>query len=83
MKDSFTLDDLIFYAYCETAELKENNLFDVTKTDTRLKNDFKDLFASSSQIGPGKNVIDNIMSYSRALCVIKTEKAGVLNFIMN
>jgi len=83
MKDSFTLDDLIFLAYCETAELEEDNLFDISETDKRLKNEFKDLFLNSSKVTPEKRIIDNIMSYSRTLCVIKTNKAGIINFIMN
>lgn len=83
MKDSFTLDDLIFFAYCETSELEERNLFDTSRTDSKLKDEFRDLFIDSSKVAPEKRIIDNIMSYARALCVIKTERAGVLNFIMN
>lgn len=32
---------------------------------------------------PEERIITNILNYSRALSVIKTEKAGTLNLLMN
>jgi hypothetical protein len=83
MKDSYTLDDLIFYAYCETEDLGETRLFDNSKAEEKFRNEFKSMFLDSKKVSPDRRLIDNIMSYARALCVIKTERAGVLNFIMN
>ena len=45
--------------------------------------DEKNLFSNNSAVLPEKRIVENIMSYARALCVIKTENAGVLNLIMN
>ena len=83
MKDSFTLDDLIFYAYCETEDLDEERIFDSSAVDEKFRNEFKSMFLDSKTVSPDRKIIDNIMSYARALCVIKTERAGALNFIMN
>jgi len=83
MKDSITLDDLIFYAYCETEDLEEKRIFDSSAVDEKFRNEFMSMFLDSKTVSPDRKIIDNIMSYARALCVIKTERAGVLNFIMN
>lgn len=83
MKDSITLDDLIFYAYCETEDLEEKSIFDNSKAEEKFRNEFKCMFLDSKTVSPDRRIVDNIISYSRALCVIKTERAGVLNFIMN
>ncbi|MCD4683631.1 MAG: hypothetical protein K8R86_10145 [Bacteroidales bacterium] len=83
MKNAFTLDDLISFAYSETNDLDEKNLFENLGADKRLKDEFKNLFSDSAKVSPEKRIIDNIMSYAHALCVIKTKKAGVLTFIMN
>jgi hypothetical protein len=32
---------------------------------------------------PGESVIRNLLNYSKALAVVKTEETGILNLVMN
>jgi hypothetical protein len=38
---------------------------------------------TKNRISPGENVIRNILSYSKALAILKTEQAGTINWVMN
>ena len=68
MKDSFTLNDLF--------------LFSVTDGLTNDMEDEKHKWDEYPE-GPDERIITNILNYSRALSVIKTKRAGVLNLLMN
>ena len=71
MKDSFTLDEFILYS---------------TGADS---NGGHEMFKNRNQIGmndlpgPDKRIINNIMSYSRALAVLKTKQTGHVNLLLN
>ena len=39
--------------------------------------------AVTEKVGPDKRIIDNILSYSRALSVMKTKGAGHINLLLN
>jgi hypothetical protein len=85
MKNSFTLNDLLFFNYNETEEGKEHGfsainlpvLNEYYYLNTPLTTGKKWLFS------PDEKIVKNIMNYSRALIVLKTEKTGSFNFLMN
>lgn len=69
MKDSFTLNDLIFFSNTDGLQNK-------------MEDDEKYSWDEYPE-GPDQKIITNILNYSRALSVIKTKRAGVLNLLMN
>lgn len=88
MKSSFTLNDLILFAYNETKEPEKRKLFKTMQTNQRLKDEFKSIIGikycvDSSLISPNKRILSNIMSYSRALSIFKTRRTGNFNLLMN
>jgi len=71
MKDSFTLNDFILYSTNFGSESED----EMTEEHSKIcENDLD---------GPDKRVIDNILSYSRALSVLKTKRAGNFNLLLN
>ncbi|MCB2220536.1 MAG: hypothetical protein KQI35_09085 [Bacteroidetes bacterium] len=87
MKSSFTFDDLFLFAYNETLET-EDHMVHREQEDQELKNELKemmgnDLTSDDESVSPDKRIICNIMSYSRALSVIRTKQAGNINLLLN
>ncbi|MCB0821125.1 MAG: hypothetical protein KDC09_00405 [Bacteroidales bacterium] len=87
MKSSFTLDDLFLFAFNETHETNESMVGHDFEVD-EMKNELKELLGhefktEEESIAPSKRVISNIMSYSRALNVVRTKQAGNINLLMN
>ena len=87
MKSSYTPNDLILFAYCETKKPEQQNLYKELRTDKSLREEFKSIlgdkfYVDSSFISPGKRIVSNLISYSKALFVMKT-KAGNFNLLMN
>jgi len=79
MKNSFTLDDLILSNYCETHNSNAMNKSDLMHLDFNLKQELDDNFS----VSPDQRIINNILSYSQALCVLPTKGAGNVNVLMN
>jgi len=79
MKNSFTLDDLILSNYCETHNSNEMNKSDLMHLDFNLKQELDD----NLSVSPDQRIINNILSYSQALCVLPTKRAGNINILMN
>ena len=71
MKDSFTLDEFILYS----AKF-------LTNSDNEMVGEQRE-HCSSDQIAPDKRVVQNILSYSKALSVMKTKCAGNINLLLN
>ncbi len=71
MKDSFTLDDFILFSTRFAAD-NEGDMVDERRHTT-----------VSERIGPDKRIVSNILSYSRALSVMKTKGAGNINLLLN
>ncbi len=87
MKSPFTLDDLFLFAYNETHETEDHMLRRESEAN-EMKNELKDMMASEQSeeehcVSPDKRIISNIMSYSRALNVVRTKQAGNINLLMN
>ena len=70
MKDSFTLNDLILYSSIGSESEEEMQTIQVNKR-------------GENPAGPDRRVIQNIMNYSRALSVIKTNQAGPVKLLLN
>ncbi|MCD4695602.1 MAG: hypothetical protein K8S16_05105 [Bacteroidales bacterium] len=70
MKDSFTFSDLILFSDNESSKILNVNIS-------------RDLKSGDEQFLPDKRIINNILSYSRALNVIKINNAGNINLLMN
>ena len=87
MKSSFTIDDLFLFAINETLETEDHMKCDELEA-SELKHEFREIlgsenFDSNGRVSPEKRLINNIMSYSRALNVVRTKQAGTLNLLMN
>lgn len=87
MKSSFTIDDLFLFAINETLETEDHMKCDGIGAH-ELKHEFKEIlgsddFSENAGVLPEKRLINNIMSYSRALNVVRTRQAGNINLLMN
>lgn len=84
MKSSFTLNEINFFASGD--EDRTSNLFGWIDKQIEEVNicsylNIEDNF-NSSEI-PCERILSNIFNYSKALSVVKTDKAGSFNFLMN
>jgi hypothetical protein len=79
MKNSFTLDDLILSDFCETHNSNGMKKSDLMCLDFNLKQELD----HDLSVSPDKRIINNILSYSQALCVLSTKGAGNINMLMN
>lgn len=71
MKDSFTLDDLILYSSSIGSESEE----EMEKNQAQTWDEHP--------VGPDQRIVSNILSYSRALSVLKTKRAGCVKLLLN
>jgi len=71
MKDSFTLNDLILFSNGDGSKSDDEMIDEYCRVDV------------DELAGPDKRIVDNILSYSRALSVIKTKRIGNVNVLMN
>ncbi len=88
MKCSFTLNDLILFAYSDTDENEEPLWFIKMQSNKKVGDGFDSLLNSSYLVedvlvSPDRSVVNNIMRYSLALSVVKTHNAGTFNLLMN
>ena len=71
MKDSFTLDEFILYS-TQFGSNSENEMVEERRKTIEL-----------DPVGPDKQIVSNILNYSRALSVIKTKRAGNVSLLLN
>jgi hypothetical protein len=88
MRNVFTTDELILLAYNETNKSDQQRLVKAMQDDETLRNEFRDIMNTKLKIDaeikdPNKNAVQNLISYSRALDVIKTRQVGCINLLMN
>jgi hypothetical protein len=89
MKKSVTLNDLVLFAYNEV-ENKEDikKIKQAITKDHKLKKELvmilrsKKIFDNSFQF-PRKEIIDNILNYSKALSVLKFNNLGKKVYLLN
>jgi hypothetical protein len=86
MKNSFTLNDLIQFAF-KGAKQTEKNDEGKMETDEEI-HDYQsmigmNLWSDSSFPAPDKRIVNNILNYSKSLSVYKLKSIGVMNVMMN
>lgn len=85
MKNSFTFNDFLFFNYNETEEGEDQVFHGISRSDLNECNSLNSVFTTGRELvfSPDEKIVKNIMSYSRALIVLKTEKTGSFSFLMN
>ncbi|MBN2173252.1 MAG: hypothetical protein JW731_03920 [Bacteroidales bacterium] len=88
MKNSFTPNDLILFAYSDTKGTRERKFYEEMQADEHLLKEFQNILGvkfciDSSIVAPQKRTINNLLSYSRAMVIFKTNSIGTINKVMN
>lgn len=88
MKKNYTLNDLILFTYNETDSINKNLISKTIKSNQKLNTEYKSILKvkdalNSINVSPGKNVINNILSYSRALNILNSKAIGNISLILN
>jgi len=88
MHTSFTLNDLILFAYTEPDTADADSYRKVINGNLLLDKEYKMIcrikqYFTSKKVGPSESTIKNILSYSKALSVNRTEKAGNFSLLLN
>jgi hypothetical protein len=87
MKKTFTLDDLILFAYNETGEEISAEIIEAFSEDKELLDEYNSIVEVQSALdlkhpGPSEQTISNILNYSRALNVFKLKPAVNTCFVV-
>jgi hypothetical protein len=88
MKKSFTLNDFFLLNHIETDKWLDQ---EISRTTFAVDDLNHETVRCSNQVcgisnvisAPEKRITDNIMNYSRALCVVKTSNLGFFNILLN
>ncbi len=85
MKKSFTLNENFLTNQDDTSEWLNHDLMNPGNDFPEFPNYHVESFNNSGHemLLPDKNVLSNILGYSQALLVVKTEYAGVFTILMN
>lgn len=87
MKSSFTLNDLILFAFNDTLEVDEDHCTD-KESKAQIALEWRCIFecnpwGNQSNISPGAARMANILAYSMALEVFDTRSVGSVYKIVN
>jgi hypothetical protein len=88
MHRSFTLNDLILFAYSEPEAEDADSYKSFINGNKILSKDYKTIcrirhYFTRKKVGPSKSTITNILNYSKALSVNRTENAGIFGLLLN
>jgi hypothetical protein len=88
MQNPFTLNDLMFFAYSDPDFAGDNKYRNMIEADENLSKTFNTVmrvkrYVAKLKVGPSQSAINNILSYSRALSVIKTQRTGTFSLMLN
>jgi hypothetical protein len=84
MKNPFTIDDLILSDFCETCDSDKMKTSGLIRLDSELRQEMSCYFEElSNSVSPDSRIVSNVLSYSRALCVLPTKSNGNINMLMN
>ena len=84
MKSSFTLQDFFLLCRNETDESGEHLFDDQDSFESVLIDKFSGSTNQSLKLMvPDKKIINNILGYSHALCLVKTSDAGNFEIMLN
>lgn len=88
MHRSFTLNDLILFAYTEPEDYEAENYRNVIRGNKFLLSEYNTIcrlkqYFANKKVGPSKSAINNILNYSKALSVNATKEAGNFRLLLN
>ena len=88
MGKKITLKDLILYSYNESAKKSCKGIDNSLNGDENLTNDYDSLVnvkktLNNFELSPRKQVLKNIINYSKALYISKSTMLSKVDFIMN
>ncbi|MDD2631617.1 MAG: hypothetical protein RBR47_02810 [Bacteroidales bacterium] len=88
MQNPFTLNDLMFFAYSDPEFSEGNRYRNMIETDENLSKKFNTVlrvkrYVAKLKVEPSQRAINNILNYSRALSVIKTQRTGNFSMMLN
>lgn len=84
MKNSFTLQDFFLLCRNETDECGQHPFIDLDfSVSARIDHFTVSPHQSIKLMVPDKQIINNILNYSQALCLVKTREAGCFKIMLN
>jgi hypothetical protein len=88
MQNPFTFNDLMFFAYSDPEFSDDTKYRNMIEADENLSKKFNTVlrvkrYVAKLKVGPSQSAINNILNYSRALSVIKTQKTGNFSLLLN
>ncbi|NCA83986.1 MAG: hypothetical protein EOM83_00250 [Clostridia bacterium] len=88
MQNPFTLNDLMFFAYSDPDFSGDNKYRNMIEADENLSKTFNTVlrvkrYVAKLKVSPSQSAINNILNYSRALSVIKTQRTGTFSLMLN
>lgn len=88
MHRSFTLNELILFACTEPENDDSEKYRSLIKGNILLSREYKTIcrikqYFANKKVGPSESTIKNILSYSKALSVNRTKKAGNFSLLLN
>lgn len=88
MHRSFTINDLILFAYSEPDLTNAEKYRKVIRENKFLSTEYSAIlkikqYFTSNKVGPSESTINNILSYSKALSVNHTKNAGNFSLLLN
>jgi hypothetical protein len=88
MQHFTTLNDLILFAYCESGMPDASDYQKMINADGKLSKQYKSIkkvknYLNKLKVGPSEFVIKNLLNYSKALSVTRSQSAGNISLVMN
>ena len=88
MHKTFTKEDLLRYLYGEMNREERHEIRSVILEDNKLKVDFLALkeakeCLNKGRLSPSTFVVNNIMSYARAIIVKPSKRLRIVDFVLN
>ena len=88
MHKTFTKEDLLRYLYGEMNREERHEIRSVILEDNKLQTDFLALkeakeCLNKGRLSPSIFVVNNIMSYAKAIIVKPSKRLGIVDFVLN
>jgi hypothetical protein len=89
MIKTFTLEKLVLFVYDEISDpVEKDELLKAIRTDSELYEKYNELVETRGEIdnsfsSPSDETVNNILSYSKALDVLKTKDHKTIGLVMN
>jgi len=88
MNRSYTINDLILFAYSESENDESDKYRSFIRKNKLLRKEYNTIcrikhYFATKKVGPSESTIKNILSYSKALSVNRTQKSGNFSLLLN